>query len=75
MRNFDFSVKMMNRQLIAVAQVIFSVAAGFTFGFFGLHLTVGGLEFGVRIFLGKFKFSLSTEEHAWCNNSSVALYF
>lgn len=35
-----------------MAQFIFSVAAGFTFGFFGVNLMVGGLPFGFRILLG-----------------------
>lgn len=43
---------MMNRQLIAVAQFIFSVAAGFAFGFIGVELIVGGLDFGFRLLLG-----------------------
>lgn len=43
---------MMNRQLIAVAQFIFSVAAGFAFGFIGIELIVGNLDFGFRLLLG-----------------------
>lgn len=35
-----------------MAQFIFSVAAGFTFGFFGVNLMVGPLPFGFRILLG-----------------------
>jgi len=35
-----------------VVQFIFSVAAGFTFGFFGVNLMVGPLPFGFRILLG-----------------------
>lgn len=42
----------MNRQLIAVAQFIFSVAAGFAFGFIGVELLVGNLDFGFRLLLG-----------------------
>lgn len=43
---------MMNRQLIAVAQFIFSVAAGFAFGFIGIELIIGNLDFGFRLLLG-----------------------
>lgn len=49
---FHFTVKLMNRQLIAVAQFIFSVAAGFAFGFIGVELLVGSLDFGFRLLLG-----------------------
>lgn len=42
----------MNRQLLAVAQFIFSVAAGFAFGFIGVELLVGNLDFGFRLLLG-----------------------
>lgn len=45
-------MKQINRQLIAVAQFVFSVAAGFAFGFIGLELIVGSLDFGFRILLG-----------------------
>lgn len=47
-----YQVKQMNRQLIAVAQFIFSVAAGFAFGFIGIELLVGNLDFGFRLLLG-----------------------
>lgn len=43
---------MINRQLIAVAQFIFSVIAGFMFGFLGIELIVGNLDFGFRLLLG-----------------------
>lgn len=43
---------MMNRQLIAVAQFVFSVLAGFAFGFIGVDLIIGGLDFGFRLLLG-----------------------
>lgn len=45
-------MKQINRQLIAVAQFIFSVAAGFAFGFIGIELIVGQLDFGFRLLLG-----------------------
>lgn len=45
-------MKQINRQLIAVAQFIFSVAAGFLFGFIGIELIVGNLDFGFRLLLG-----------------------
>lgn len=38
--------------MIAVLQFIFSVAAGFTFGFFGVNLIIGNMEFGLRLLLG-----------------------
>lgn len=43
---------MMNRQLIAVAQFVFSVLAGFAFGFIGIELIIGDLDFGFRLLLG-----------------------
>lgn len=42
----------MNRQLVAVAQFIFSVLAGFAFGFIGIELIIGDLDFGFRLLLG-----------------------
>lgn len=42
----------MNRQLIAVAQFVFSVITGFVFGFIGIELIVGNLDFGFRLLLG-----------------------
>ncbi|XP_058836913.1 transmembrane protein 199 [Topomyia yanbarensis] len=48
----SFQMKQINRQLIAVAQFIFSVAAGFAFGFIGIELIVGQLDFGFRLLLG-----------------------
>ncbi|EDW84699.1 uncharacterized protein Dwil_GK12992 [Drosophila willistoni] len=48
----SYQIKSLNKQIIAVAQFIFSVAAGFTFGFFGVNLMVGPLPFGFRILLG-----------------------
>jgi uncharacterized membrane protein len=45
-------VKQINRQLIAVLQFVFSVAAGFAFGFIGVELIVGQLDFGFRLLLG-----------------------
>lgn len=47
-----FSVKQINRQLIAVAQFLFSIAAGFAFGFIGVELMIGDLDFGFRLLLG-----------------------
>jgi uncharacterized membrane protein (DUF485 family) len=35
-----------------VAQFIFSVLAGFAFGFIGIELIVGNLDFGFRLLLG-----------------------
>lgn len=45
-------MKQINRHLIAVLQFLFSVAAGFAFGFIGVELIVGGLDFGFRLLLG-----------------------
>lgn len=42
----------MNRQLIAVLQFIVSVGAGFAFGFIGVELIIGELDFGFRLLLG-----------------------
>lgn len=49
---FIFVVKQINRQLIAVLQFIFSVLAGFAFGFIGIELITGNLDFGFRLLLG-----------------------
>lgn len=35
-----------------MAQFLFSVAAGFAFGFVGIELLVGNLDFGFRLLLG-----------------------
>lgn len=45
-------MKQINRQLIAVAQFVFSVISGFFFGFLGIELIVGNLDFGFRLLLG-----------------------
>lgn len=42
----------MNKQLIAIAQFVFSVLAGFAFGFIGVELIIGNLDFGFRLLLG-----------------------
>ncbi|XP_046736533.1 transmembrane protein 199 [Diprion similis] len=47
-----YQMKEMNRHLIAVAQFIFSVLAGFMFGFIGIELIIGNLDFGFRLLLG-----------------------
>jgi uncharacterized membrane protein len=47
-----FSVKQINKQLVAVLQFVFSVLAGFAFGFIGIELIVGNLDFGFRLLLG-----------------------
>lgn len=38
--------------MIAVMQFICSVLAGFAFGFIGIDLMIGGLDFGFRLLLG-----------------------
>ncbi|XP_050070532.1 uncharacterized protein LOC126558550 [Anopheles maculipalpis] len=48
----SYQMKQINRHLIAVAQFLFSVAAGFAFGFIGIELLVGQLDFGFRLLLG-----------------------
>lgn len=48
----NFVVKAINAQIIAIVQFIFSVVAGFVFGFFGLQLIFGNLDFGFRLLLG-----------------------
>ncbi|XP_053974089.1 transmembrane protein 199 [Hylaeus anthracinus] len=48
----SFQMKQINKQLIAVAQFVFSVLAGFAFGFIGVELIVGSLDFGFRLLLG-----------------------
>ncbi|KFB48877.1 AGAP013136-PA-like protein [Anopheles sinensis] len=47
-----YQMKQINRHLIAVAQFLFSVAAGFAFGFIGIELIIGQLDFGFRLLLG-----------------------
>lgn len=42
----------MNKQLIAIFQFVSSVLAGFAFGFLGIELIVGDLDFGFRLLLG-----------------------
>lgn len=42
----------MNKQLIAIFQFIISVAAGFAFGFIGVEVLVGSLDFGFKLLLG-----------------------
>lgn len=47
-----FLVKQFNKQLIAVFQFVVSVITGFVFGFMGIELMVGTLDFGFRLLLG-----------------------
>ncbi|KAK0097563.1 hypothetical protein PV326_001070 [Microctonus aethiopoides] len=47
-----FQMKEMNRHLIAIVQFIFSVMAAFAFGFIGIELIIGDLDFGFRLLLG-----------------------
>uniref|UniRef100_A0A224XY16 Putative endoplasmic reticulum-based factor for assembly of v-atpase n=1 Tax=Panstrongylus lignarius TaxID=156445 RepID=A0A224XY16_9HEMI len=47
-----YQLRQMNKQMIAVLQFVFSVVAGFVFGFLGIELIVGDLEFGFRLLLG-----------------------
>ncbi|XP_071441759.1 transmembrane protein 199 [Hetaerina americana] len=48
----SYHLKQINRQLIAVFQFVLSVVAGFMFGFLGVELIVGSLDFGFRLLLG-----------------------
>lgn len=50
----SYQLKMMNTHLIAVFQFIVSVLAGFAFGFIGVELLIGSLDFGFRLMLGTF---------------------
>lgn len=50
--NLFVSVKQMNKHLIAVFQFILSVLAGFAFGFIGVELIIGNLDFGFRLLMG-----------------------
>lgn len=50
--SISYQMKQINKQLIAVAQFIFSVIAGFAFGFIGIELIIGNLDFGFRLLLG-----------------------
>jgi len=47
-----FQMKTLNSQIIAVLQFVFSVIAGFVFGFLGIELIIGNLDFGLRLLLG-----------------------
>uniref|UniRef100_A0A0A9ZA50 Transmembrane protein 199 n=2 Tax=Lygus hesperus TaxID=30085 RepID=A0A0A9ZA50_LYGHE len=47
-----YQLNAMNRQMIAVFQFVVSVGAGFTFGFYGIQLMTGPLDFGFRLLLG-----------------------
>jgi len=48
----SYQIKQINRQLIAVVQFIVSIGAGFAFGFIGVELMIGDLDFGFRLLLG-----------------------
>ncbi|KAK9889949.1 hypothetical protein WA026_008759 [Henosepilachna vigintioctopunctata] len=47
-----YQIKEMNKQLIAVFQFVISVVVGFTFGFIGIEVFVGSLDFGFKLLLG-----------------------
>ncbi|XP_057329433.1 transmembrane protein 199 [Microplitis mediator] len=47
-----FQMKEINRQLIAILQFVTTVIAAFAFGFIGIELIVGNLDFGFRLLLG-----------------------
>ncbi|XP_046382952.1 transmembrane protein 199 [Ischnura elegans] len=48
----SYQLQQINRQLIAVFQFVVSVITGFVFGFLGIELMVGSLDFGFRLLLG-----------------------
>uniref|UniRef100_A0A6P7GAQ5 Transmembrane protein 199 isoform X1 n=1 Tax=Diabrotica virgifera virgifera TaxID=50390 RepID=A0A6P7GAQ5_DIAVI len=48
----QYQLQQMNRHLVAIFQFVMSVVAGFTFGFVGLEIIVGSLDFGFRLVLG-----------------------
>lgn len=50
--SIGYQMKMLNSHIIAVVQFIVSVGAGFAFGFIGIQLMVGSLDFGFRLLLG-----------------------
>ncbi|XP_072945640.1 uncharacterized protein [Epargyreus clarus] len=50
--SISYQLKQLNRQLIAIAQFILSIFAGFLFGFRGIEWMIGNLDFGVRLLLG-----------------------
>lgn len=50
--SIGYQMKMLNSHLIAILQFVVSVGAGFTFGFMGIQLMVGSLDFGFRLLLG-----------------------
>ncbi|KAF7993362.1 hypothetical protein HCN44_007865 [Aphidius gifuensis] len=47
-----YQMKEINRHLIAVAQFIFSVIAGFLFGYIGIEYGIGPQDFGFKLLLG-----------------------
>lgn len=42
----------MNRQMLAVAVFVITVIAAFIFGFLGLELLLGSMDYGFRLLLG-----------------------
>nr|CAH7733804.1 unnamed protein product [Callosobruchus chinensis] len=50
--SIGYQLKQMNKNLVAIFQFILSVAAGFAFGFIGVELITGSLDFGFRLLLG-----------------------
>uniref|UniRef100_U5ERK7 Putative endoplasmic reticulum-based factor for assembly of v-atpase n=1 Tax=Corethrella appendiculata TaxID=1370023 RepID=U5ERK7_9DIPT len=48
----SYQMKQINRHIIAILQFLFSVVAGFAFGFIGIELIIGQLDFGFRLLLG-----------------------
>lgn len=50
--SISYQLKQLNRQLIVIGQFIISIFAGFLFGFTGIQLIVGNLDFGFRLLLG-----------------------
>lgn len=50
--SIGYQLKALDRHLIAILQFIFSIITGFLFGFLGIELMIGDLDFGFRLLLG-----------------------
>ncbi|XP_072395700.1 transmembrane protein 199-like [Diabrotica undecimpunctata] len=47
-----YQLQQMNRHSVEIFQFVMSVAAGFAFGFIGVEILIGSLDFGFRLVLG-----------------------
>jgi len=48
----NFTVKVLNRQLLEVMGFVISLFAAFMFGFVGINFMIGPLDLGIRALLG-----------------------